>query len=268
MLTLGALQRSIAVGAWDENVKAVEAMLSCCRERGLELLVLPEMWPCGFDYEHLLEHARRAPSLRDRMCRWAREFRLVIVGSIPELRDEHVVNCAYVVDPRDGIVGSYAKVHLFSPLGERDHFRAGESVCVCHTCVGLLGVVICYDLRFPELCRLTALNGATILCVPALWPKARVEHWRLLLRARAVENQMFVIGANGVGMSGNVLYPGASAIVDPWGDVLAEGGEETTLLIAQIQLSLVDRVRRMIPCFADRHKMIDTLCMESEGQPS
>jgi predicted amidohydrolase len=118
--------------------------------------------------------------------------------------------------------------------------------------VGLLGIMICYDLRFPELARRLALDGAEILCVSALWPMERIEHWALLLRSRAVENQMFVLGCNGCGTEENLRYGGASAIVSPTGTVLARGGSEEEGIQSFLDPESMVAFRRQIPCFADR----------------
>jgi predicted amidohydrolase len=123
---------------------------------------------------------------------------------------------------------------------------------VCNTSVGRLGVEICYDVRFPELSRRLALDGAEIICVSALWPVARVQHWSLLLRSRAIENQLFVLGCNGCGIEGNTRYGGASVIISPLGRVLAEAHDSEEVLIARLDFREMVDYRRHIPCFSDR----------------
>jgi omega-amidase len=113
-------------------------------------------------------------------------------------------------------------------------------------------MTICYDLRFPELFRRYALAGARLILVPAEWPHPRRAHWQTLLRARAIENQCFVAACNRVGITGNSTFFGASAVIDPWGEALVEGGETELILTATIDLSLVDTVRKRIPVFEDR----------------
>lgn len=112
--------------------------------------------------------------------------------------------------------------------------------------------MICYDLRFPELARSLALDGAHIVFVPAEWPHPRLNHWRALLQARAIENQMFIVAVNRVGKGGNHTFCGHSMVVDPWGSILAEMKEEEASLTVDIDLEEVDRVRRKIPVFKDR----------------
>ncbi|MGH7792749.1 MAG: nitrilase-related carbon-nitrogen hydrolase, partial [Thermodesulfobacteriota bacterium] len=141
---------------------------------------------------------------------------------------------------------------LFSMAGENTYFKSGGERLVVDTPLGKLGVIICYDLRFPELARGLALNGAEMLVVPAQWPKARLNHWRTLAIARAIENQSFVIACNRTGRDTKEEYPGHSLIIDPWGDVLAEGEEEEGFIIAEIDLERVNVVRRTMRCFDDR----------------
>jgi predicted amidohydrolase len=150
------------------------------------------------------------------------------------------------------VVGKYRKIHLFSLTGEPDQFERGRAPVVCETSVGRLGVEICYDLRFPELSRRLALDGAEILCFSALWPDTRIAHWSLLLRSRAVENQLFVMGCNGCGAEGNTQYGGASVIVSPTGTLLAEARQREEVIIARLNPAEMREYRRHIPCFADR----------------
>ena len=113
-------------------------------------------------------------------------------------------------------------------------------------------MAICYDLRFPELFRHYALQGARLILLPAEWPNPRREHWRTLLRARAIENQCFVAACNRVGESDGTSFFGASAVIDPWGATLIEGDDTPAILTTTLDLSLVENVRERIPVFADR----------------
>jgi predicted amidohydrolase len=123
---------------------------------------------------------------------------------------------------------------------------------VAETSVGKIGVFICYDLRFPELARRLAVEGAEILVVPGEWPKPRQEHWRALLRARAIENQLFVIAANCCGFVGKLDFFGMSMIIDPKGELLAEAGYDPQNITAVIDFDEMNTWRQQIPCFNDR----------------
>jgi len=175
----------------------------------------------------------------------------VIVGSMPEPHGEKVFNTVFVAD-NGKLAGVYRKLHLFSLLGEDRAFDSGDSWLLADTSVGKVGVIICYDLRFPELSRRLALEGAAVICVPAQWPKPRQEHWRTLLRARAIENQLFVVACNACGLIGKLDFFGMSMIVDPKGELLAEAGEAECEIGAQLDMQLMADWRAQIPCFNDR----------------
>ena len=149
-------------------------------------------------------------------------------------------------------VATYSKLHLFRLMAEEKFLTAGEGPTIVETPWGKMGLAICYDLRFPELFRWYALNGVSAVIIPAEWPHPRLMHWRTLLRARAIENQMFIIACNRVGSKGNDRFFGHSAIVDPWGETIIEGGESEMLLTATVDLASVEAVRKKIPVFADR----------------
>ena len=150
------------------------------------------------------------------------------------------------------LAGTYRKLHLFSLLGEDKAFDSGDSWLLANTSIGKVGVIICYDLRFPELSRRLALEGAQMICVPAQWPKPRQEHWRTLLRARAIENQLFMVACNACGQIGKLDFFGMSMIIDPKGEVLAEGGEAEVEICATLDMQLMADWRAQIPCFVDR----------------
>ena len=176
---------------------------------------------------------------------------MVLVGSLPEPDGEKVCNTAYVLD-RGRLAGKYRKIHLFSLMNEDRAFTGGDSWLVTDTSIGRIGVFICYDLRFPELARRLSLEGAEILVVPGEWPKPREEHWRTLLRARAIENQLFIVAANCCGVQGKLDFFGASLIIGPKGELLAEGGYEDCEPTATLDFSAMDQWRQQVPCFRDR----------------
>ena len=248
----GCYQFKVAVAEPEANLRRVGEALPHFADAGRRFVVLPEMWSCGFPYSRLREMAEATPSILDALREWAVRFRMVLVGSLPEAAGDSIFNTSYVVDADGAVVGAYRKMHLFSPHGEELHFKRGERPVVCCTAVGRVGVMICYALRFPELARRLALDGAEILCVSALWPAARVDHWSLLLRGRAVENQLFVVGCNGCGDLGKMTMGGASAVIAPTGEVIAEAGAGESRLTATLRMADMEDFRRRIPCFFDR----------------
>lgn len=254
-LKTAVIQFNITLGDIPANQAKAMAALGRLRDRGAQLVVLPEMWSTGYDYRQLPQLAEETPRLIEELCRFSAAAGQTIVGSLAEKADGQIYNTAFVVD-RGELKGSYRKLHLFSVMGEDRFLGAGEKSLVVPTSVGRLGIAICYDLRFPELFRKLALEGAEIVCLPAEWPKPRQEHWRTLLRARAIENQLFVAAANCCGIQGKLDFFGMSLLIEPRGDVLAQGGETDTELLAEFDYEAMKSYRFQIPCFKDRRPEI------------
>lgn len=246
-----AVQFTISLGEIEPNLAHVRSELARLAEAGTKLVVLPEMWATGFAYKQLNELAQRTAGIVRELADLSRRYGMVIVGSLPEPHDGKVYNTAYVLDNGE-LKGTYRKIHLFSLMQEDRSFDGGDSWLLVETSAGKLGVFICYDLRFPELARRLAVEGAEILVVPGEWPKPREEHWRTLLRARAIENQLFVVSANCCGIVGKLDFFGMSMIIGPKGEVLAEGGYEPAAVSADINFGEMAAWREQIPCFNDR----------------
>lgn len=246
-----ALQFNIALADIDKNLSHVTATLKRLAQEGVELAVLPEMWSCGFAYRELNQLAGRTPELVEQLQALSAELSMTILGSLPEPHGDKVFNTAYLLD-RGTLAGSYRKMHLFSLMGEDRHLDSGDSILLADTSVGKIGVMICYDLRFPELARRMAVEGADILVVPGEWPKPREEHWRTLLRARAIENQIFVVAANACGVIGKLDFFGSSLILGPKGEILAQGGYENCEPTAILDPAEMVQWRESITCFKDR----------------
>jgi predicted amidohydrolase len=246
-----AIQFNITLGEIDRNLAKAEAALRRVAERGAQLAVLPEMWSGGFAYKKLAELAAATPRVLDVVALLSAELGLTVVGSLPEQVGDKVCNTAYVTD-RGELVGSYRKLHLFSLMNEHEHIAAGDRSAVVPTSIGRLGLTVCYDLRFPELFRKLALDGAEIICLPGEWPAPRQLHWRTLLRARAIENQCFVVAANCCGRQGKLDFFGMSMIIAPRGELLAEADDCATELVAACDFRELADYRAQITCFADR----------------
>ena len=250
MINAAAIQYNVTQGDVDANLAYVRTALTRVADQGAQLVVLPEMWSSGFAYKNLNELAGRTAGIVEELLELSRKLKLVIVGSMPEPHGDKVFNTVYVAD--NGILaGIYRKLHLFSLLGEDRAFDSGDSWLLADTSIGKVGVIICYDLRFPELSRRLALEGADLICVPAQWPKPRQEHWRTLLRARAIENQLFVVACNACGPIGKLDFFGMSMIIDPQGEVVAEAGEAECEIGAQLDMQAMADWRAQIPCFND-----------------
>ncbi|MDD2580621.1 MAG: carbon-nitrogen family hydrolase [Desulfuromonadaceae bacterium] len=246
-----AIQFNVKQGDVDANLAYVREALSRVAAQGANLVVLPEMWSSGFAYRDLNQLALLTAGIVEELLPLSRELKLVIVGSMPEPNGDKVFNTVYVAD-NGTLAGVYRKIHLFSLLGEDRAFSGGDSWLLADTSIGRIGVIICYDLRFPELSRRLAVEGAQVICVPAQWPKPRQDHWRTLLRARAIENQLFVVACNACGMIGKLDFFGMSMIIGPKGELLAEAGESEGEIIAPLDMQEMDDWRGQIPCFNDR----------------
>lgn len=248
------LQFPIAMGQIETNLDRARTLLREAADRGSSLCVLPEMWSTGFAYGNLLRLSGGTPEILHELRLFAAKHKMVIAGSLPERSGRFVYNTLHVIDAGGVIAGEYRKTHLFSPSGETLHFRKGSTSAVARTRIGVIGPQICYDLRFPELSRKYFLDGATLFCVSAQWPSVRKRHWELLITARAVENQLFVVAANAVGRSGEFHYAGGSAILSPMGERLAEAKEREGVFSATLDPGEIDAVRRRMPCAQDRNE--------------
>lgn len=252
MIRAAIIQFDVRQGDVAWNVETVNRRLAAVAERGGQLVVLPEMWSTGFVNKRLKELSGTTPRILEDLSSVARKLRLAIIGSMPEKVGGKVYNTAYVVDRDGSIAGTYRKVHLFSLTGEHRHFKAGRKAVISQTSLGKIGLMICYDLRFPELSRSLALGGASMVAVMAQWPAERVAHWDILLKARAVENQLFVFGANRCGGDPDIAFAGHSRIISPYGEVMARAGRRSATLTATIDLRAVQQTRKHIPCLKER----------------
>jgi omega-amidase len=255
-LRLAIVQMNIIAGNPEVNFAKMEARLE--EAAGLspkpDLIILPEMWNTGYALTEIRSLAdpdgKRTKAIVSAFCR--KHGIQVLAGSIAQLRGEKVTNTVHVFDRDGSEIAEYSKIHLFQLMNEHLHLTSGDQAGLFELEDHPAATMICYDIRFPELARKLALGGAKILFVPAEWPHPRLHHWRTLLQARAIENQMFVVSCNTVGESGGTSFFGHSMVIDPWGEVIAEAEEEEKILTAEIDLALVDEVRGRIPVFADR----------------
>ncbi len=253
-LTISLAQIDMALGRPEENLAKVERMIAEASQRGSQIVLLPELWSTGYDLERAEEHARTTERLLARLADLAKERSLFIIGSLLSVEEGRLYNRATILSPQGVLVGEYAKIHLFRLMEEERYLAPGNETPVFDFPWGKGALAICYDLRFPELFRKYALGGAKVVFLPAEWPYPRLEAWRILLRARAIENQFFMVGCNRVGESKGKVFFGRSSIYDPWGEPVLEGGEEERLLTAEIDLDEVDEARREIPVFEDRRE--------------
>ncbi|MBE7512196.1 MAG: carbon-nitrogen family hydrolase [Anaerolineales bacterium] len=247
------VQMNIKDGDPRKNWATMQELCQEAARRGAELVVFPELWDNGYMLDKAKEFASpMAGGLFAQVGALAKQLNIFILGSMLEKRGVGVYNTCAVFSPRTGTMGAYRKIHLFEPLQEPLYLSPGEAPLSVDLPWGTTGIAICYDLRFPELLRRYAVEGAKVLVLPAEWPQARINHWRTLLQARAIENQYFVIGCNRVGEYNGTVFGGHSMIVDPWGNLVAEAGEGETIITAKFNTDMVDEVRQKLPVLGDR----------------
>ena len=248
----GFILFNVKTGDIDSNFSKVKKELEILGKDGVELAVLPEMWSCGFDNERLEKHAEKTPEILKEISEISQKQKMVIAGSMPELSGKGIFNTMYVTDKDGSFAGEYRKIHLFSLTNEDKYYIAGNKNIVCKTSLGPIGLMICYDLRFPELCRALTLKGASVVIVSAQWPFVRIKAWNLFALARAMENQIFLIAANRSGTALAMEFGGHSVIVDPNGDILANAAKEAKTAWAEIDTDRIDKIRKIMPCLKER----------------
>ena len=256
----------------EANARQVERLLAEAGAAGVDLAALPEVWPCQGSAPQMRAAAEAVPGPRtDRLAAIAREHRMwVHGGSVLELDADRVFNTSVLFDREGELVARYRKIHLFDadppgavPSRESFLFAAGDEVVAAETEFGRAGMSICYDVRFPELYRSLVVQGATIVFVPAAFREETGRaHWDVLLRARAIEDQCFVVAAAQFGSWGPAGRErhnhGNSMVVDPWGRVLARGEDGVGLTCVELDLDQVRRVREVLPAL--RHRRLNPTC--------
>ena len=262
-LTAAAVQLA-ATADVDANFAAADRLVRDAAARGAQLVLLPEMWPLWGTEEQMRTGAQ---PLEGPVAAWARERAReleidLVAGSFSEAAGGgQIHNTSLHVSPAGEVRAVYRKIHMFDVVVDGTQYREsavyapGEEIVVSPTGAGVeLGLTICYDLRFPELYRILALRGARVLLVPAAFTLATTrDHWEVLLRARAIENQAFVIAANTIGeYAPGHATGGRSMIIDPWGVVLAQAADAPGAIVAQLDLERQERVRAQLPSLANR----------------
>jgi omega-amidase len=240
--------------AWEDppaNHAKVEAMLAGANLQPGAMVVLPEMFTTGFTM-NLSPVTMCAVESQEFLCELAKRLQVTILAGLampPVYRLGR--NRALAFSPEGKIIASYTKLHPFSLGGEHKSFEPGTELVTFPWQGFTVAPFVCYDLRFPEIFRHAARRGANLTLVIANWPIARAEHWLTLLRARAIENQAYVVGVNRVGRDPNTLYGGRSIVVDPMGVVRADAGAEESVLIVDIDLDFVQQTRERLPFLQD-----------------
>lgn len=261
-----ALCQMLVTADKQANLNHASANLQEAATRGAQLVVLPEMFNCPYDIHCFSDYAEEIPSgeTTAHLSKLARTHGLFLVGgSIPELSDGLLYNTSVVFNPLGEIIARHRKAHLFDvrvkngiEFTESLVLSPGNSATLFETPWGKIGLEICYDIRFPELTRKMAKNGARVVIVPAAFNMTTGPlHWELLFSSRALDNQIFMLGASPArdSKASYVAY-GHSLVTNPWGKVLGQLDEEPGILMVELDLNQVEEVREALPISKQRRE--------------
>lgn len=258
-MKIGCAQIDCISGDAEGNIRKVSEFAHQACEAGCDMVVFPEMVDTGCETNLLRKYASSwndGPFLQLQSI--ARETRLCIVCGISELVEDKFFNAVAILGPDGNLIAHYRKAHLITtePFEEQRVFTAGDSFCMFSFGGLKFGVMVCYDLRFPEVARYYATHEASVILMPSAWPLLRLTHWKTLIAARAIENQLYMACSNRVGKDGALEFGGNSCIVDPWGEAVAHASEsEERLVVGSVDMQRLQEVRSFMPVL--RHRRAD-----------
>ena len=254
---------SVQMGVEGDKAQNLKRAAEKVRQvRSVDLIILPELWNIGFlSYDRYIPEAEdtNGPTL-GMLRELAVEVGAYIhTGSFVEKEEDRYYNSSYLLSPQGEMLANYRKLHLFGyESREAQILSRGDRVVVVDTPLGKLGMATCYDLRFPEVFRRMVDLDAEVFLVCSAWPYPRLEHWLMLNRVRALENQSFLVSANSVGPNQGGVFMGHSMIVSPWGVIMTSGGDEEIILRAELNVDEVKEARDRFPALADRLDWLNT----------
>lgn len=237
-----------------QNREKVSQLIDQALEKKPDAIILPEMWNTSFNFKSMHKNAdeKGEPSLEMLREKASKNNVNIIAGSIADRHGKNTYNRSYVIDRKGTVIFHYDKMHLVHHAKEDQFITPGEEIEIFELDGVKCGIVICYDLRFPELCRALALKGVQVIFAPVQWFETRLDHYEILCKARALENQVYLVSVNRIGSEFKAIFCGKSMVIDPWGKTLAQMNREEGVLTCNLDLSLVDRVRKKVTCFDDR----------------
>lgn len=241
---------------WEDKeankTKITELLLNKVEKNDISrLIVLPELTLTGFT----MKSSQFAEDLKGDSFSFykesAKRFSSFIAAGLIEKSGEKYYNTLLILNPSGELIGTYRKIHPFSYSTEDKYYSKGTDSVIVEIGEWKVGLTICYDLRFPELYRLYGKQGADLILNIANWPVTRIEHWRTLLKARAIENQCFMAGVNRCGNDPKLLYNGQSAVFDPMGNIISDLSESEIIIITELNKNLVAETRTKFPFLQD-----------------
>ena len=250
----------------EDNVKTASLMIDESVSKNADFIVLPEMFNCPYSNDKFIEYGEEEKNsyTLNKISLLAKKNNVyILAGSIPEKDNGKLYNTSYLFDKEGNIIAKHRKMHLFDidvkgkmTFKESDVLTAGDDITVADTEFGKIGIGICYDIRFPELARLMVQEGALVLFYPGAFNMTTgPAHWELLFKTRALDNQVYCIGvAPALNEDASYHSFGHSIITGPWGDVIAESDEKENLIISEIDLSEIKKIREELPLLKNKRK--------------
>lgn len=260
---IAGIQMDSKVGDLGANLKKAQGLIEEAAAKGAKLVCLPELFPLGYSPKLIKEKAAEVfNEVSIKLSQSAEKHSIYIVAGVPIPDDGRLFNAALFFGPGGKLLGRYYKSHLISTadMNEPEFFARGELDDTIHetgqeTGWAKIGIMICYDIRYPELARKLAIKGAQLIIVPSAWPQVRVNAFKTLCAARAVENQLFLLGVNRAGVDGDITFGGNTALYDPLGNAVSPGlvgGGDETALVSEVDLDFLDETRKKMDCLGGR----------------
>ena len=250
----------------EENIKTASLMIDESVSKNADFIVLPEMFNCPYSNDKFIEYGEEEKDsyTLNKISLLAKKNNVyILAGSIPEKDNGKLYNTSYLFDKAGNIIAKHRKMHLFDidvkgeiTFKESDVLTAGDSFTIAETDFGKIGIGICYDIRFPELARVMVENGALILFYPGAFNMTTgPAHWELLFRSRALDNQVFCVGvAPALNKDASYHSFGHSIIASPWGEIIAEASEKENLILCEIDLDEIKKVREELPLLKNKRE--------------
>lgn len=265
MVSIGLIQMPVKESVL-ENLEKANQMIKNAKSLGAQIVVLPEMFCCLYQNDSFLKYKESENGEISRfLSQIAKTNNVYLIGgSIPEAAEnDRIYNTCLIFDQEGTRIGKHRKVHLFDvqiengqQFKESDVFTPGNQLTLIDTVFGRLGIMICFDIRFPEWSRMLTLEGAQVIIAPSAFNMTTgPAHWQMTFKARALDNQVFFIGCSPArNMESEYVSYGHSIITSPWGDVVAECGHGEEIIVQQIDLEYINKIRRQLPLLNSRRK--------------
>jgi len=262
---MGAVVMKIALaqirswpGDLTRNTRSIVKQIRTAAALGCDAVILPEMSDTGYHMPTIVKTASAWDGgVYAEVAGVAAEAKLTVIAGLSERVDTDIYNTVAVVGPDGRLIAKYRKTHLITaePICEQNYIRPGDKITLCEVGGFGVGLMTCYDIRFPEMARRLALSGAEILVVPAAFPLLRIKHWDTINSCRAIENQVYVAAVNRVGDDEGLVFGGSSTLLDPYGTILASASEiDETLLTGEISKERLAEVRGRMKVYQDRRE--------------